>query len=591
MWRWFWLLIWLLSKGAAQKDSLQGREYFFPSVKIVEEAPLRLKRWKADNTGWNVPGTHIVQLLAQVEGVYLRDYGGQGSLKTLSIRGMGAPLTAVSFQDLPLRAPTLGIVNLAPFYLSGLREVCFSGGGQLAVSPGAIGILSLRWYPESYRRRVAVQVGSFGELALDALYENPTWLIQAAALSVENNYDFSEPVVGRRDSASYQYVQGAFSYKKRRTQYTFWAYQGRQQVPPPIVVGVVGGPAEFLSQSQLIQSGEFYIGPLLLRLQHAAEYLKHIDIVRMQGWSHLHSLQAHLIREWRPPTSLWQGYVSLYGAVDQVWSNRMGKGFVPLSRLHQAEIASIMALQRNLGKGYIRAEGRLTSLSRFSPQFSLLIRGGIKYLGMELLRGVRFPSLWERYWVGYGNPFLPPETSLQLQLFLEKRIKGWNFYGALFMVQTRNRIVTVPLSPVRWQAYSLGYVISQGAEGRWVYDKGDWKVWGSGTYLIARDYSFTQGELLPYTPPYTASWGLLYKPKRWVLSYQGQYISWRLSGLAVTSYTILKAYLLHSCLVRYIYKRHGLEIGIENLANASYQIIQGYPMPGRRLYGRIELNL
>ncbi|MFN7053243.1 MAG: TonB-dependent receptor domain-containing protein, partial [Gemmobacter sp.] len=126
---------------------------------------------------------------------------------------------------------------------------------------------------------------------------------------------------------------------------------------------------------------------------------------------------------------------------------------------------------------YVRAEGRVTAFTCFAPQLSGLVRAQWRALGIELLRGVRYPSLWERYWVGYGRPDLPPERSLQAQVFVQASREGWGWYGAAFVAQTRNRIVTVPLSPVRWQAYSLGYVESWGVEGRLSYTAPRWQGW------------------------------------------------------------------------------------------------------------------
>jgi hypothetical protein len=160
-----------------------------------------------------------------------------------------------------------------------------------------------------------------------------------------------------------------------------------------------------------------------------------------------------------------------------------------------------------------------------------------------------------------------------------------------FWAQARDRIVTVPLSPVRWQAYSLGYVRSYGAEGRLSW-KGKWlHGWVSSTYLVAREYSFTQGSLLPYTPPYLVSFGGGYRRQTWQLLYQGQYVSWRLNSLAGGASSLLRPYLLHDLLFRYLTKAYLLELRIENVTNVSYQVIQGYPMPGRRLVGSIHAYL
>lgn len=586
MWRWCWLLIWLLEVAFAQSDTIGGKETRLPPVFIEAERPLRVKRWRADSMGWPVPGSHLAQLLAQAEGVYLRAYGGQGSLQTVSVRGMGAPLTAVTVQGLPLRAPTLGLVNLAPFFLAGLREVTFSPGGNLTISPGAVGWVALDWRPQTHRNQIAWQVGSFGEISADFLAETPRSFLQAAALSVANQYRFSAPEVGQRERADYRYLQGSWAYRWGTWQLWGWGYMGVQEIPPPVVVGAFRGPHETLQHTQLSHTLTHTTSWAALRFQHHAERLQHTDALGYLGESRLHTLQGLWQRQVPFGDSLWQAEGSLYGAVDAVWSNRMAVGFRPLVRIVQGEGAAIAALQRSGQQAYVRAEGRITALTRFSPQVSGLLRAQWRAWGIELLRGVRYPSLWERYWVGYGKPDLPPERSLQAQLFTQTRWKGWGVYAAVFVAQTRNRIVTVPLSPVRWQAYSLGYVESQGAEGRISYTAARWQGWIGGTLMQVREYSFSRGALLPYTPPYIAQGGLLWRSGPWRLVYQGQYVSWRTYTLAQTAGAVLPGYALHGLLIQYSRAAYSLELGSENLLNSSYVVIQGYPMPPRRLYLR-----
>jgi len=576
-------LIWLPELLTAQvTDTTGGREVSLPPVSIEGERPLRVKRWTLDSTGWATVGNHLSQLLSQTEGVYLRDYGGQGSLKTLSIRGMGAPLTAVSLQGLPLRAPTLGLINLAPFFLPALKEVAFSPGGNLTLSPGAIGFLSLRWHPTENRTRIGWRLARYGEAFIYTHHETPTYLLQVSALSALNRYPFSEPASGLREGAEYRYLQSTWAYRRSGIQITGWGYASQQSIPPPVLVGAPVAPSEALRQHFLSHTGELNLPGGHLLFQHTIEGLTYTDRFGQVSWSRLHTLQAQIAQQ--KVISPWTGGYTLYGAIDYVESNRMAKGFVSFPRIWQGEGALTAYFQWQRSRAYLRGEGRLTALSRFPLQGSALLRAGWRAFGVEIMRGVRFPSLWERYWVGYGNPTLRPEQSIQLQAFVEKSWKNWQVYGAAFLAQTRHRIITVPLSPVRWQAYSLGYVESYGAEGRLTFQQRGLLLWGAGTLLLAREYSFTQGGLLPYTPPYAAGVGGLYRHRRWRLLYQAQYVSWRSSSLAPSRYTLLQPYLLHSASFSYIRSKWALELGIENATDATYQVIQGYPMPIRLFY-------
>jgi len=585
LWRWCWLLTWLADLLLAQApDSIREKLTPLPEVLIQEQLTLRTKRWEADKTGWPLTGGQVAQLLAQVEGLYLRDYGGHGSLKTVSLRGMGAPLTAVRFQGLPLRQPQLGLVDLSPFYLAGLKEVRFSPTAHLEASSGAIGLIEFWLRPEASSARTGWWVGSFGEVGAHTVWERPRWLVQGAALSAENRYPFQEPVAGLREHAQYRQVQGALVWSGRPWTLTTWGYHSGQAIPGPVVIGASTSPPEELYQSHLIQSLTYEKGPWQGDLQGQLQYLKHLDRFREPAFSRLLSWQGQVRRSFQVKKSHIEA--GLYAAYDRVESNRLAVGFRPLSSLDQGEAALWGSFMRSWGPWVVRTEGRLSWLSRYPllPSVKALLRWGP--WGLEAMRGIRFPSLWERYWVGYGNPTLQPEKTFQIQVFLEKIFRSFTVYGAAFWAQTKDRILTVPLSPVRWQAYSLGYVESHGLEGRLTWQPGSFQLWVAGTYLVARDYSLTAGQLLPYTPPYLGLGGLAYTWGPFSFSYGVQHVSWRLNSLA--GLETLPPYGLHTLSLRYTRKAYRIELRAENLTNVSYQVIQGYPMPGRRIVVGIE---
>lgn len=570
-------------------DTTGGKGHTLSPVFIEAERIGRLKRWVVDSSKWPAVGTHLSHLLNQIEGVYLRDYGGQGGLKTLSIRGMGAPLTGVTFQGLPARAPTLGLVNLAPFFLPALREISFTPGSDLSLSPGAVGILSLFWRPRHKQKLLGWRTAQYGEALIYGVLESPAWLMQASALTAMNKYPFTEPEKGLRENADYRYIQGTWAHRRKSFQLTGWGYGSWQFIPPPVLVGAAVGPSERLQQHLLTHTAELKTPLGDLRVQHMAERVNHTDRFSQVSWSHLHTIHGQLKQTWQHKHLLYG--LTLYGAADWVRSNRMARGFRPISQISQYEGALTGFLAWHKGAFFLRGEGRLTALSRFRPQISLLMRMGWQGLGIELLRGVRFPSLWERFWIGYGNPTLLPEQSLQAQVFMEKLIAAWRVYAAAFLAQTQNRIVTIPLSPVRWQTYSLGYIQSIGGEGRIEYHIQCLSLWLGGTVLSPREYSFSRGEILPYTPPYSFIWGGIYTKARWRLLYQATYTSWRTSSLALSQYTILNPYVLHSLAWAYTGIGWKVELGAENILNVPYEIIRGYPMPPRQLYLHWSMTL
>lgn len=78
------------------------------TVQVVQTAKVRnLKstapRFNLDEKQFNRLGvTDISDAIHRIPGVNLRDYGGLGGLKTVSVRGLGAPHTAVAYDGIVL---------------------------------------------------------------------------------------------------------------------------------------------------------------------------------------------------------------------------------------------------------------------------------------------------------------------------------------------------------------------------------------------------------------------------------------------------------------------------------------------------------
>lgn len=67
--------------------------------------------------------TDIADALRRMAGVNLRDYGGAGGLKTVSVRGLGAAHTAVSYNGLPVADARNGSIDLSRFTTDRLATV------------------------------------------------------------------------------------------------------------------------------------------------------------------------------------------------------------------------------------------------------------------------------------------------------------------------------------------------------------------------------------------------------------------------------------------------------------------------------------
>ena len=117
--------------SAQELDSLQ---YLLPEVDAVEVvqpvavtsvAPVQhVSRETIERLGY----AGVPDVLKYMSGVNVRDYGGVGGLKTVSVRGMGAKHTAVSYDGVLVSDVQSGVVDLGRYPLNNLSAVTLAMG-------------------------------------------------------------------------------------------------------------------------------------------------------------------------------------------------------------------------------------------------------------------------------------------------------------------------------------------------------------------------------------------------------------------------------------------------------------------------------
>ena len=79
---------------------------------------------RIDSAAFTMRGiTDMGDALRRFSGVNLRDYGGAGGLKTVSVRGLGAGHTAVSYDGLCVSDSRQGEIDLGQFAVENLGSI------------------------------------------------------------------------------------------------------------------------------------------------------------------------------------------------------------------------------------------------------------------------------------------------------------------------------------------------------------------------------------------------------------------------------------------------------------------------------------
>ncbi|MDP4239404.1 MAG: TonB-dependent receptor [Bacteroidota bacterium] len=148
------------------KVTSRKQEFTRASIPVQRLDEKELNRLNADN---------VTDAAKHFAGITVKDYGGIGGLKTVSVRGMGAQQTGVSYDGVMLSDIQSGQIDLGRFSLENISEISLSNGQpnelfQTARMFASSGVLSLTTKLPEYDElhpfsgRLSLKTGSFGLL-------------------------------------------------------------------------------------------------------------------------------------------------------------------------------------------------------------------------------------------------------------------------------------------------------------------------------------------------------------------------------------------------------------------------------------------
>ena len=168
----------------AQQDTVSMRHRDLNGVEVVERARPVVNREGAPIQVMNrdemlrLGMQELSEVVRRFSGVTIKDYGGIGGLKTVSVRSLGAQHTAVSYDGITISDAQSGQVDISRYSLDNVEQVVLSIGqtdnifqtARMYASAGALQIETSRpgFAQRNYTLEGQVKTGSFG-------YINPSF--------------------------------------------------------------------------------------------------------------------------------------------------------------------------------------------------------------------------------------------------------------------------------------------------------------------------------------------------------------------------------------------------------------------------------
>ena len=586
----------------------------------------------------------LAEVVRRFSGVTVKDYGGIGGLKTVSVRSLGAQHTAVSYDGIPVGNAQSGDVDLSRFSLENVQAVSLAIGQsdhifQPARSFALSGLLNIqtlrpRFEEKNMNLTAKVKGGSFWMFAPSIRYEQKlsdklSATLHADWTSAQGEYPFTLTNVNvvteeRRKNSDIQ------SLRLEGNLYGDWAngssmngkvYLFKSNRGLPGSVTLYNPEATERMWDDIFFTQLHYQRPLSAKVSFQANgkynysFLEYIDRrdVYAQGFVRDVNTQQEVYGSVAVEYKPWEVF-SLSASTDLTWntlSNNYIAALFPKRLTSQSVVAAQYKTSRLTATGsllgtFVMEEvatgNNPDDLKRLSPSVGLswqpFASQGLR-VRASFKDNFRIPTFTDLYYQRYGTARLKPEKARQYNVGLtwSGEIGSVVRYLALsvdgYYNKINDKIIAIPRMYL-YQMMNLGEVDIKGLDVTMqaeipLTQTIDLKLNGNYTYQQAINVTNPETtyykDQIPYTPRHTGTASAIVETP-WVdASYSLTAVGKRYWANQNIDRYKLDPYQEHSVSAsrEFRWKKCLLKLQVDaiNLSNKTYEIVKYYPMPGR----------
>ncbi|HEY4198350.1 MAG TPA: TonB-dependent receptor [Mucilaginibacter sp.] len=508
---------------------------------------------------------NVADAIRNFSGVNIKDYGGIGGLKTISVRGLGANHTAVLYDGVQINDAENGQVDLSKFNLSNVQEITLYSGQpanicQPARSFASASVLSIKTIKPAlsadkpYLITAGMKAGSFGLINpylqwQQRISNNWSFIINSYLENANGQYKFKVKGTGSDSTGTRtnsdinaQQVDGALYWTKNDSnKFNLHVnYYNSDRGLPGAVILYVSSPSkqrlwnrDFFAQAgyeRIWNSGLH----LFLNSKVSQDYLRYLypDYPNSEGKIDQHFNQREFYQSASLAYDLSKNWEISYAADASV--NDLNTNLPNFSFPTRFSLLSVLASNLTLGK--LRLEGSLLNTyitetvksgraapdrNAYSPTLMATIQPfesrnfQLRAFYKSIFRNPTFDDL---YYGGIGNPNLKPEYTKQVDLgaTYTKALNGAFEFVTLtadaYYDHITNKIVFIPKDAYNGSIQNFGTVDVEGLDvGLKTRAKlaPQWKASLSVNYTYLQALNVTDPTAsiylnqLPYTPKNT----------------------------------------------------------------------------------------
>ena len=631
--------------SVAQIDTIAGKTHQLREVTISKDRHQRAMQSSApmhvlDRRDMLVQGvTDMADALHRLPGITLRDYGGAGGMKTVSVRGFGAKHTGVSYDGVMLSECQSGEIDLSRYSLDNVDNLTLTVGDNAdifiparnATTPATLTIQTLRHPSDDLKPHMTAQLkaGSFGYISPFLRYEQClsdrfSFSVVGEYVHAKNDYPYTikngiETINDRRNnsrmnsghaelnflwntSSTSQLGGKVYYYDNDRQlpgQVFYYSNTSRETLRDRNVFGQLTFQQRWGEQWSLKLLAKYNWAASLYDDGIVAGWVQDGDYYQREAYTSLALLYT--------PTEHWAfDYSADYA------HNNLNSTLPTDTRPYRNTILQSATVKYHLGK--LTVMGRLLyslylngacdgdgaeDMRRLSPSLSL----SFELLPQLHLRAsyketFRAPTFNENYFFHYGSKDLKAENTQQLNAgvtYAGKLSHNTDLTATadLYYNKVTDMIQGVPHNMFVWTCMNIGKaeILGLDVTAKAAHTMGRHTLTAAVNYSMQRARNHTNPESpfydnqLAYMPLHSGA-GSLGWENPWVnISISGHAIGERWSTNEHQNSTRINGYSEVGATIwrRFHIGRPVAEIrfDIKNLFDKQYEIVRSYPMPGR----------
>lgn len=640
-------------------------QIFFDTIRTenLQEVPVTAERTAgaravsaqkvADTRLMSATGSlQVSDVLKYFSGATVKDYGGVGGLKTVSVRGLGASHTAVAYDGIIITDNQTGQIDLGRFSASQAESVRLVSGpdnDMLQTAAMAAQAASITVSPEKPQLNgkkndihASQLYGSFNTLSVNAntafnINESNDLSVLSDWLYTDGNYPYiqnngnSSALKTRRNSDVSRFRTEAawFSTINSSTVLTvraYW-YQSRQGLPANILYNDNANERLWNREAFLQSSLQTTPGnrlTLKLNAKYGMTRTRYLNprVNNREGFTDNRYIEQE---GYLSGVALYRftNFLTASAALDGRLSKLDGNG---TNQAHPTRATLNASAAVKYASEALTLTGRLNYVgttettrirkaadnhSHLSPIVGanwLIWPAAGLHLRASYVNTYRLPTFNDLYFEQIGRRDLRPEraavTSAGIVFDNEFSGMGISFYADAYNSSVHDRILAVPgKNTAVWMMKNIGHVVTHGFETGLDIVSTQGRIRPAAklsyTYQRAMDKTDSQGTTwnhqLPYTPRHSAS------AVAWIetpilnvscnVIYSGDYYSNSYNG---PQYHMPSYYEL-GCAIWKSFERYDIPATIKaeciNLTDYRYELVTNYPMPGRQFRLTLSVDL